>query len=117
MNKCRFFRGVQHKTCEAGVELAPLRDTSGPGMARWPCLELSEERKAATACEKRSFLSADERRAEVAELELAVAAVESGKCPTCGATLAVRDGGGGGAIVKICSTHGVAMRGCKVIDD
>jgi hypothetical protein len=115
MQKCRHFMGVQHKTCEAGVELAPLRDTSGPGMARWPCLLLAKDKDAATTCSKRSFLSADEQAEEHRRLDAVVADVLAGKCPQCGAALTVREGGG--SVVKTCPTHGFVMRGCKVIND
>jgi hypothetical protein len=115
MQKCRHFRGVQHKTCEAGVELASLRDTSGPGMARWPCIQGSGERAAVTSCEKRSLLTADEQRELYARLDAAMADAMADKCPQCGAALTVR--GGGGAVVKTCPAHGFVMRGCKVLDD
>lgn len=34
---CRHHRGIQHDTCEAGVNYMSVRDTTGPGMAKWPC--------------------------------------------------------------------------------
>lgn len=115
MQKCRHFRGIQHKTCEAGVETAPLRDTSGPGMARWPCIRIASEREATTSCPSRSLLSQEEIAAEHSMLMRAMDDAIAGKCPQCGATLTVREGGG--TQVKTCPVHGFVMRGCKVIDD
>lgn len=34
---CRHFTGIQNETCEANVNYRTVRDTSGPGMAKWPC--------------------------------------------------------------------------------
>jgi len=34
---CVHFRGVQHDTCLAGVDMRSKRDVSSPGPAQWPC--------------------------------------------------------------------------------
>lgn len=46
---CIHFRGIQHKTCEAGVELLSVRDASQPGPYRWPCLTI-DHKAATTTC-------------------------------------------------------------------
>lgn len=89
-HRCRFFNGIQHDKCEAGVRYRDVRDeTSGPN--RWPCLRLIGQRECATECAKRSLLSADELRAERDEIEAAVrrvvAALKAGKCHVCGADI------------------------------
>jgi hypothetical protein len=72
MQTCKHFRGVQHERCAAGVELRPLRDTSGPGIARWPCLRLIGQRECATVCAKIELPTEAEARAQLEEIEQAV---------------------------------------------
>lgn len=84
-DKCRHFNGIQHTTCEAGVEYALVRDASQPGPYRWPCLE--SHGVATTVCPERSLLTQEEHAAFEAEIEARWAeiasALEAGKCPVC----------------------------------
>ena len=69
---CVHFVGVQHECCEAGVVMRSVRDTSGGGPYRWPCLPpLKPGQTCATTCAQRreptdEEIAASER--EVAEL-------------------------------------------------
>jgi hypothetical protein len=77
MRTCKHFRGIQHERCAAGVELHPLRDISGPGMARWPCLRLLNQRECATTCAKLDLPTEAEARASLDELERNIAEIVS----------------------------------------
>jgi hypothetical protein len=39
MRRCVHFTGIQHPTCKAGVDYKTVRDSSGKGPYRWPCLD------------------------------------------------------------------------------
>lgn len=94
IEECRHFNGIQHETCLAGVRYRDVRDASGPGMARWPCLTLSARPPCTTVCEKRDLLTADEiaaRDREIMEASTrAVEAIAAGKCHVCGARVESR---------------------------
>ncbi len=77
MRTCIHFRGIQHERCAAGVELRPLRDTSGSGMARWPCLRILNQRECTTTCSKREFPTEAEARARLDEMEAALSKREA----------------------------------------
>jgi hypothetical protein len=83
MATCRHFTGIQHKDCRAGVNYMSVRDTSGKGMAKWPCLD----KGATTTCSKRELPTEAEARATVDEREAAwgrfMDEVEQGICATC----------------------------------
>lgn len=85
--RCRHFRGIQN-TCGAGIDPMTLRDISGPGMARWPCLTLLGRSPSETACAARNLLSPEDFDREEAEHDVAVSkavyALADGKCPSCG---------------------------------
>jgi hypothetical protein len=65
IDKCRHYNGIGNdaKCCGAGVRYKDVRDDSGPGMYRWPCLKLLGQPAATTACEKRSLLTPEEHDA------------------------------------------------------
>lgn len=90
-DKCRHFNGIQHGKCEAGIVYLSVRDASGGGPYRWPCLSPGGKEPATTTCPQRSLLTQEEhaaweRRIEErwAELE---AALVAGKCHVCGADI------------------------------
>ena len=97
---CRHFTGIQNDTCGAGVEYRSVRDTSGPGMARWPCTGDD----CPIVCEKKSAFTAEEVDAQerrltetLAHIGAARAAIvktgqQSGRvdCPRCGGKGALR---------------------------
>lgn len=82
--KCVHFNGIQN-TCAAGLDPMSFRDTSGKGMATFPCLDLGKP--CAAICPQRRVMTDEEQDAEHAELMAAVAKFEadlaSGACPTC----------------------------------
>lgn len=86
-SECLFFTGLQHAHCSEGVSYNSLRDVSGGGMARWPCLTLAGRPAAATVCPKRQLMTETDR--EKREIEIcaavrgALGAISSGKCPAC----------------------------------
>lgn len=47
---CVHFRGIQHATCAAGIDMKPVRDSSQPGPYRWPCMTLKADSPATTTC-------------------------------------------------------------------
>lgn len=91
LSECRYFTGIQYQRCGAGIEYASVRDASGPGMARWPCLHLSGRPAAETSCEFRSLLTEQEIAAREAEHAAAVKRafelLAEGKCHVCGAVI------------------------------
>ena len=82
---CKHFAGLQKKVCAAGVDYSTLRDVSGPGMARWPCLP--GHRPCATTCPKRELNTEAEARAYVAGIEKAIeeafCRIDAGRCHEC----------------------------------
>lgn len=81
---CVHFRGVQHDTCLAGVSMLSVRDDSGEGPYRWPCVpSLRPGETCATTCERREFPTAE----QIAEYEQKIATVmrklEEGVCHQC----------------------------------
>ncbi|GAC1459826.1 MAG: hypothetical protein PVSMB8_15270 [Vulcanimicrobiaceae bacterium] len=85
LGKCVHFRGIQHATCKAGVEMASVRDASGV----LPCLTLSTDRKATTSCPLYREPTAEEIAADQAawtnRLSEMNARTERGECLHCGA--------------------------------
>jgi len=61
---CRHFTGIMNEKCAAGVTYRDVRDTSGPGMAKWPCLG----GECAKSCDKRAPTTEAEVRAEEVEM-------------------------------------------------
>jgi hypothetical protein len=92
---CIHFRGVQHKRCEAGIALVTVRDASGGGPYRWPCLPpMVPGQTCATTCDSFRAPTAEEIAAEDAEREAAIAEWmdrrQCGNCPTCGEAMTER---------------------------
>jgi hypothetical protein len=87
--ECRHFTGIQHKTCAAGVNYMSVRDTSRPGMAKWPCITMHRGEDATTVCPHQSLLTEEEMAAKeariMAAIEKACADIAAGKCHVCGA--------------------------------
>jgi hypothetical protein len=87
--KCVHFRGIQHATCEAGVDMASIRDGSQPGPYRWPCLTLD---KATTSCALYREPTAEEIAADQAAFEARLDEMrtrsERGECSHCGVKVA-----------------------------
>ena len=99
---CRYFTGLQHDTCEAGIAYASVQD--GPGC--WPCLPpFSDERQCSTTCAHKALYTAEEladrdQRAQdsivrVVKARGAIVEATGGKgrtageidCPNCGGKL------------------------------
>ena len=66
---CKHFAGIQSETCEAGVVLSTVKDASGPGPFRWPCLPTMDGAPCATTCQKFQAPSADDVAQERARME------------------------------------------------
>lgn len=116
---CKHFRGIQHATCLAGVRMADVRDSSGPGPYRWPCLvsvRTSKTEPCRTTCAKFEALTAEEACDQLEALIRASDAVARQECPVCGGKLTVREIAGR-ARVSICPTHGEVARGCRISEE
>jgi hypothetical protein len=74
--KCRHFRGVQHETCLAGVDMKSVRDASQPGPYRWPCLTPLGRSPATTTCASFVAKTRAEEEAELAPLVKAVTKID-----------------------------------------
>lgn len=53
---CRYFTGIQHATCEAGIAYSSVQD--GPGC--YPCLPPFRERECSTTCEHKTLYTTEE---------------------------------------------------------
>lgn len=88
--KCVHFRGIQNP-CGAGVALDTVKDTSGPGPYRWPCLQLIGRPLCRTTCPARRLMTEAEQAAESATIDAAVkaamASLTAGKCHECSAPI------------------------------
>lgn len=86
LSKCQHFTGIRHKTCEAGVCYAEVRDSSQPGPLRWPCLTLAGK-AATTMCAKYEATTPEQLAEEDAEIEALVHRVvtnrANGLCIAC----------------------------------
>lgn len=109
---CIHFRGIQHATCLAGVEMAPLRDASGPGLARWPCLPtLHRGRPCATSCASFRAITEEEAAAEMEAVDAMIADIKAGMSPCCKAPLT---GPAKGPGVRHCSAcQEFVVRSCN----
>ena len=86
---CKHFTGVQHDRCESGIRYQEVRDSSGPGAYRWPCLPPhTPGTTCQPTCTAREYLTQAEVSAFDTQVEAAVTAALSaladGKCPHCG---------------------------------
>lgn len=63
LTRCVHFTGIQHDTCDAGVNYDTVRESQSTGPHRWPCFSDSG---AVWSCPKASFLT-PEQAAEEAE--------------------------------------------------
>lgn len=100
LSTCRHFTGVMNETCAVGVVYRSVRDTSGPGMARWPCTGAG----CPIVCDKKEPRTAEEIDAEDREFADRIAhflpartAIIATKqragavdCPKCGGNGALR---------------------------
>lgn len=90
-DRCRFFNGIQHDKCEAGVRYLDVRDSSPKGPYRWPCMTPYGRDASTTTCPKQSLLTQDEQKAQheenLALIAKAFEDVSAGKCPSCGAPI------------------------------
>jgi len=98
MLRCKHFTGIHYRECRAGVVYMQVRDTSGPGMAKFPCLSLSrpglhgsaQVRAATTVCEKRELPTRAEAEAIVDERARRIAEftreLRLGVCTVCKAS-------------------------------
>lgn len=86
-DKCIHFRGIQN-VCAAGVDPRTVRDASGPGVARWPCLTLIGKEPATTVCPHRRPMTpedhAEQERRIMAAVEKFERDIKDGICPHCG---------------------------------
>ena len=89
VSECKHFTGIQNDCCKAGIEYSSVRDISGPGMARWPCLHMVNRDPATTVCPKRQDKSSEDWDREEAALSEALSrfdeSIAAGKCAACGA--------------------------------
>lgn len=87
---CRHFTGTAEETCAKGVNYMSVRDTSGEGMARFPCLGAGNWRPCNTTCESFELYTKeelDEQDREVAAILLSLMDFEkrvTEDCPHCG---------------------------------
>ncbi len=92
--KCIHFKGIQN-ICRAGVNPMTVRDTGKPGIAVWPCLSRAGSRACDTTCDKQRIMTPEEREAEDAEIDAAVAVfmkdLAEGRCPSCRAVVEKRE--------------------------
>lgn len=84
--QCRHFTGIHREVCAIGIRYDSLRDASGPGMAKWPCIVLSRE-PAKTNCIYLSRWTAEESAAMFEEdrrrIDEALSNLASDICPQC----------------------------------
>lgn len=93
-DKCRFFNGIQHGCCKAGLRYkdVELHADEHPRV-RLPCADfgLSPDVRIPNTCPARSFYSQEEHAAIEAEHKAAVerflATLRAGKCPSCGSDI------------------------------
>ncbi len=87
---CIHFRGGQHDTCGAGVDLISVRDTSIRPY-RWPCSDFGEG-PAATTCERYLEPTAEQVATSKAEMDAAIALMDTrtkrGECCECSEPMA-----------------------------
>lgn len=100
-NRCRFFNGTQHEACEAGINYQSLTgDGVGWGL-KLPCflapLVVREEPVERATCEKASFPTMAEAKAEAEEalgrLRSTMEKIASGVCPYCDKSITLRQVG------------------------
>jgi hypothetical protein len=85
---CAYFRGVQHATCLAGVEMKTVRDGSGKGPYRWPCLPpMMPGQVCSTTCRKFQAQTVEEYEEEERKIAEAIHRVgrltKEGRCYVC----------------------------------
>ena len=104
-NACIHFTGIQNEKCAAGVEYKSVRDSSGPGMARWPCLTLNCK-PAITECARREFPTPEQieqwEREILAVTERMVKDAAEGRCIHCHEPIDVREHVGRCVYAKPC---------------
>ena len=87
--RCRFFNGMQHDVCEAGVRYQDVRDPDARPV-RLACFKHDEFRTGSPLppCAKREWLTPEEVDAELAESKAAVdqmmRRLSEDLCPHCG---------------------------------
>ncbi len=93
---CKHFTGIQRERCRAGVRYLDVRDTTGPGPYRWPCVDAglgSGRGPCRTVCRSFVAVTAEEEAADMAKWDRAFAEITAGRCPTCGASeIGLEDG-------------------------
>jgi hypothetical protein len=62
---CKHFTGIMNEACAVGVAYRPLRDTSKPGLAKWPCMGTD----CVNVCDKKELNTAEEVDAEEREFQ------------------------------------------------
>jgi hypothetical protein len=112
---CVHFRGIQHETCRAGVRLQLVKDTSGDGPFRWPCIPpLPRAQPCTTTCAQRRFPTDEEMAAEERVWTAALNRIDAGRSPCCDAALDVRTAPRDTSRVLFCKACGeVVMRACR----
>lgn len=85
--RCKHFIGVQHQKCEADVTMLSVRDDSGDGMYRWPCVIMEGRPPCATTCASFSAETEEEVKAAADEVDAMIVQFRerrrAGRCPTC----------------------------------
>ena len=61
--RCVHFRGIQKSSAVLVIDPHTVRDASGPGIAKWPCLRLPGKKAAATTCAHLRVMTAAELKA------------------------------------------------------
>jgi hypothetical protein len=120
--RCRYFNGVQHKICEAGISYADLEK-----VGTLPCLPWHVANKPTAACDKYAVFSPEEIAKQEAELEAHLVQIKKvmvsikplrEQVKATGQSFAGRIdcaacGGKGTLALNICSYNGHARGGCQ----
>lgn len=84
---CIHFTGIQHEKCAAGVALKEVRDDSGPGRYRWPCITLANQPRSRVRCPQYRDPTEEEIAIDREAWGQALARVAAGRSPCCDAPL------------------------------
>jgi hypothetical protein len=86
---CRHYNGLNNDACEKGIDYKTVRDDSGDGMYRWPCLGAANWRPCNTTCAHFELYTKEELEAQDREVAAIIEQLtkfdrrESEDCPHC----------------------------------
>lgn len=100
-NRCRHFNGTMHDACDAGINYQGLTGSEPGWGLKLPCfltpLVVPKEPVERVTCEKMSFPTAAEAKAEAEEslshLRATMEKIRSGICPHCDKAITLRQVG------------------------